>query len=308
VQLGRIIGSPRANFSQIRSFFGLPIGLFIFPARDKDADMKNNPSKAYADADFLNSPDARPIRVQCELIEPDVRFRENQVENTIVIFGSARSRDSSEARKDLDQFLECVSPDPDQRSEKERAEILKKERTVKLSPYYDEAVELSEKLTAWSEKNEQPDDKYLICSGGGPGMMEAANRGASQANGKSVALGISLPFEQGVNSYATPELSFEFHYFFIRKFYFLYHAKAIVVFPGGFGTMDELFETLTLVQTKKLDKRLPVFLYGSDFWDGLINFEQFVEWGVISPNDLDLFKKVDGVDEAFRLITESLTA
>ena len=137
-------------------------------------------------------------------------------------------------------------------------------------------------------------------------MMEAANKGAHQAGGSSIALGISLPFEQGVNEYATPELSFEFHYFFIRKFYFLYHAKAVVVFPGGFGTMDELFETLTLAQTGKLDKKLPVFLYGKEFWDGLINFDHFVKWGVISPEDADLFKIVDGVEEAFSEITACL--
>jgi uncharacterized protein (TIGR00730 family) len=137
-------------------------------------------------------------------------------------------------------------------------------------------------------------------------MMEAANKGAAEANGKSVALGISLPFEQGVNEYATPELSFEFHYFFLRKFYFLYHAKAIVVFPGGFGTMDELFETLTLIQTKKLDKKMPIILYGREFWDGLINFEHFIKWGVISSKDVELFKIVDNVDDAFASITSSL--
>ena len=139
-------------------------------------------------------------------------------------------------------------------------------------------------------------------------MMEAANRGASEANGKSVALGISLPFEQGVNSFATPELSFEFHYFFLRKFYFLYHAKAVIVFPGGFGTMDELFETLTLIQTKKLDKQMPILLYGKEFWENLINFEHFINWGVISEKDLDLFSVVDDVDEAFFCITKFLSA
>ena len=137
-------------------------------------------------------------------------------------------------------------------------------------------------------------------------MMEAANKGADQANGKSVALGISLPFEQGVNKYATPELSFEFHYFFVRKFYFLYHAKAVIVFPGGFGTMDELFETLTLIQTKKLEKEMPIILYGKAFWEGLINFDQFIEWGVISPKDVNLFEIVDDIDKAFTMITSNL--
>ena len=139
-------------------------------------------------------------------------------------------------------------------------------------------------------------------------MMEAANKGASEANGKSIALGISLPFEQGVNRYADPKLSFEFHYFFLRKFYFLYHAKAVVVFPGGFGTMDELFETLTLTQTNKLNKKMPVFLYGKEFWDGLINFDHFIHWGVISPCDVNLFQIVDDVDDAFIKITTSLSS
>ena len=137
-------------------------------------------------------------------------------------------------------------------------------------------------------------------------MMEAANKGAHRAGGKSVALGISLPFEQGVNEFASPELSFEFHYFFVRKFFFLYHAKALVVFPGGFGTMDELFETLTLIQTKKLGKTIPILLYGKDFWDGLINFEKYVEWGVISPKDLELFQVVDDVPTAFDIVVEGL--
>lgn len=136
--------------------------------------------------------------------------------------------------------------------------------------------------------------------------MEAANRGAKEADSKSIALGISLPFEQGVNEYASPELSFEFHYFFIRKFYFLYHAKAVFVFPGGFGTMDELFETLTLIQTNKLEKKMPIYLFGREFWDGLINFEHFVDWGVISPDDINLFKIVDSVEEAYESLLHDL--
>ncbi len=266
----------------------------------------NKPSKAYDNSTFLKSPHARPIRVQCELIEPDVRLTEHGVENTIVLFGSARSKDSAQAQDELDALLNDLPEETADRSEEQIEEVLKKERTLLLSKYYDQAVELSERLTKWSLQHEDPKDQYLICSGGGPGMMEAANKGADQAGGPSIALGISLPFEQGVNQYATPELSFEFHYFFIRKFYFLYHAKAIVVFPGGFGTMDELFETLTLAQTGKLDKQLPVFLYGREFWEGLINFDHFVKWGVISPKDLDLFKIVDDTDEAFSEITACL--
>lgn len=267
----------------------------------------NKPSKAYDNSSFLKSPHARPIRVQCELIEPEVRLAEHGVENTIVLFGSARSKDSTEAQNDLDALVENLPGDPADRSAEQTEELLKKERILLLSKYYDQAVELSERLTKWSLDIEDTQKRYLICSGGGPGMMEAANKGANQAGGPSVALGISLPFEQGVNQYATPELSFEFHYFFIRKFYFLYHAKAIVVFPGGFGTMDELFETLTLVQTGKLEKKLPIFLYGREFWAGLINFDQFVKWGVISPSDVNLFKIVDDPEEAFSAITTCLS-
>jgi uncharacterized protein (TIGR00730 family) len=267
--------------------------------------MTKKLSKAYSNKEFLNSHEARPIRVQCELIEPEVRLREQGVENSIVFFGSARSKPQEKAEGELSLFKKSLSSKTII-SDQDRAELAQKESIVLLSKYYDEAVKLSFRLTEWSDTKEVPGNKYYVCSGGGPGMMEAANKGATEAKGKSIALGISLPFEQGVNQYATPELSFEFHYFFVRKFYFLYHAKAVVVFPGGFGTMDELFETLTLIQTKKLGKQMPIILYGREFWEGLINFEQFIKWGVISPKDIELFKIVDDVDEAFALITKNL--
>ena len=267
--------------------------------------MSKNISKAYSNKEFLNSHEARPIRVQCELIEPDRRLQNEGVENTIVFFGSARSKPLDEAKKDLRTFTAKFSCETEM-NQSEKEELLKKQRLVKLSKYYDEAVKLSAKFTQWSEQKAYPEKKYYVCSGGGPGMMEAANKGASQVNGKSIGLGISLPFEQGVNQYATPELSFEFHYFFLRKFYFLYHAKAVIVFPGGFGSMDELFETLTLIQTKKLNKKMPILLYGKEFWEDLINFEQFIKWGVISPQDIDLFKIVNEVDEAFSITVSEL--
>ena len=267
--------------------------------------MKEQPSKAYADSNFLNGHDARPVRVLCELIQPESKLREQGIDNTIVFFGSARPKSSLDASKNLAAFEQGL-PETSKRTPDQIAELKKLISIKNLSKYYDQAVELSKKLTTWSE-NRQDKEKYHICSGGGPGMMEAANRGAKEAGGRSIALGISLPFEQGVNSFADPDLSFEFHYFFLRKFYFLYHAKAIVVFPGGFGTMDELFETLTLAQTNKLHKKMPVFLYGKEFWDGLINFDHFINWGVISPNDVDLFKIVDSVNDAFDQITSSLT-
>lgn len=268
--------------------------------------MSKQPSKAYDDSDFLNGHDARPIRVLCELMQPESRLKEQQVDNTIVFFGSARPKPSALAEEDLTAFENSL-PVESERTEEQIAELQKLISIKNLSKYYDQAVELSKKLTNWSENNPE-NEKYYICSGGGPGMMEAANRGAKEVGGKSIALGISLPFEQGVNSFADPDLSFEFHYFFLRKFYFLYHAKAIVVFPGGFGTMDELFETLTLAQTNKLHKKMPVFLYGKEFWDGLINFDHFIKWGVISPGDVNLFQIVDDVDDAFSKITASLSS
>ena len=266
--------------------------------------MTKQPSKAYDDSSFLNGHDARPIRVLCELMQPEAKLREEGINNTIVFFGSARPKPSNIAQKNLTEFEKSL-PAESERSNDQIAELQKLTSIKNLSKYYDHAVELAKKLTEWSECN-PPEQKYYICSGGGPGMMEAANRGAQEAGGRSIALGISLPFEQGVNKFADPNLSFEFHYFFLRKFYFLYHAKAIVVFPGGFGTMDELFETLTLTQTNKLDKKMPVFLYGKEFWDGLINFNHFIKWGVISPDDVNLFQIVDDVDDAFEKITTSL--
>ena len=267
--------------------------------------MEDNPVKAYDNKEFLNGHDARSVRVLCELLEPDIRLSKHGVENTIVFFGSARPKPYKTANDELNKFCSDLPPE-DKRTLEQGTTLNRLTAITRLSRYYDNAVELSKKLTKWSEGN-PIGQKYLICSGGGPGMMEAANKGAKEAGGKSIALGISLPFEQGVNSYADPDLSFEFHYFFLRKFYFLYHAKAIVVFPGGFGTMDELFETLTLAQTNKLNKKMPVFLYGKDFWEGLINFDYFIEWGVISPGDVNLFQIVDGVDDAFAHITQSLT-
>ena len=267
--------------------------------------MDNKIFKAYENLEFLNSHDARPIRVLCELVETSVRLENQNISNTIVFFGSARSKSSGETGNDLKKLIAAL-PAPSQRTKEQKKQFQKAESLTVMSRYYDEAVLLSQKLSTWSMENFALDNQFHICSGGGPGMMEAANKGAYQANAKSVALGISLPFEQGVNQFATPALAFEFHYFFIRKFYFLYHAKAVVAFPGGFGTIDELFEVLTLIQTKKIGKRIPIYLYGKDFWSKLIDFKQFVKFGVISSEDLKLFQMVDEVDEAFELITTDL--
>ena len=196
--------------------------------------------------------------------------------------------------------VETLSPD--------QAKALRKaEAAVKLAPYYDAAVDLAKRMTLWSKSLRNREHRFLVCTGGGPGMMEAANRGAKEAAGASIGLGISLPFEQGINPYVTRDLAFEFHYFFVRKYWFAYWAKALVVFPGGFGTMDELFELLTLIQTRKVEKRLPIVLYGSEFWNDILNFEAFVNWGVISPEDLSLFKIIDSVEEAADYLQKMLT-
>lgn len=260
--------------------------------------MNKKTDKAYNNKDFLNGKAARPVRVLCELIEPEERLEENNIENTIVFFGSARPKETEMANLELSEFEKQYKP-TDSLTSDLQLEHARLKRIQKLSKYYDDAVKLANKVSTWSRSQAPVMRNCFVCSGGGPGIMEAANRGAKEAGSKSIALGISLPFEQGVNEYASPELSFEFHYFFIRKFYFLYHAKAVFAFPGGFGTMDELFETLTLLQTNKLNKKMPIFLYGKEFWEGLINFDKFVEWGVISPQDLELFKIVDSVEEAF---------
>ena len=176
-----------------------------------------------------------------------------------------------------------------------------------LSRYYEDAVRLAEKLTAWSQGMEDPNKRFIVCSGGGGGMMEAANRGAQKAGGPSIGLNISLPLEQTPNPYQTKEISVEFHYFFIRKFWFFYLAKALIVFPGGFGTMDELFELLTLVQTQKSKKYMPIIIYGSDYWNEVFNFKAMVKWGTISREDLSLFHFFDDVDKAFDYLTKELT-
>jgi uncharacterized protein (TIGR00730 family) len=227
---------------------------------------------AYLNDKFLNSPDARALRMLSEFLEPLAHFRREKVRDTVVFFGSARLREGD-------------GP---------------------LARYYDEARTLAKMLTEWSQQFTNSTYRFVVCSGGGPGIMEAANRGAWEAEGKTVGLNIGLPFEQFPNPYITPELSFEFHYFFMRKFWFAYLAKALVVFPGGFGTMDEMMEILTLTQTQKLAKRMTVLLYGSDYWKEIINFEALVKYGMIAPEDLNLFQFVDDPATAFELLKTGL--
>ncbi|MEE8467138.1 MAG: LOG family protein [Planctomycetota bacterium] len=251
--------------------------------------------KAYKNEQFLNSSDARTLRILAEYLEPQSRFEELDIKDTIVVFGSARFQALEDSQREL---------------EKARAagdDLTRAEKAVEMSRYYEAARSLSFRLTEWSKGLGDSGRRFVICSGGGPGIMEAANRGASEAKGENIGLNISLPFEQNDNPYITHRLSFEFHYFFMRKFWFSYLAKAIVIFPGGFGTLDEFMEILTLVQTQKIKKRMPIVLFGTQFWGDVLNVEALVRHGTVSPEDLDLFHTTDSVDEAFDYLVRELS-
>jgi uncharacterized protein (TIGR00730 family) len=226
---------------------------------------------AYLNQEFLNSPDARVIRIVSEYLEPLSHFRREKIRDTVVFFGSARLRENGPMAK-----------------------------------YYDDARTLARLLTEWSVQFTNSTYRFVVCSGGGPGIMEAANRGACDAGGKTVGLNIGLPFEQFPNPYITPELSFEFDYFFMRKFWFAYLAKAMVVFPGGFGTLDEMMELLTLSQTQKLAKKISILLYGSQYWKEIVNFDALVKYEMIAPEDLNLFQYADDPQTAFEILTTNL--
>jgi uncharacterized protein (TIGR00730 family) len=234
-------------------------------------DPGRDPLLAYRDPAFLESEAARPIRIISEYLAPLDAFRRECVHDTIVFFGSAR-----------------ITPDGP------------------MGRYYAEARELARLVTEWSQRLESPGRRYIVCTGGGPGIMEAANRGASDAGGRTIGLNIGLPHEQRPNPYITPQLSFEFHYFFMRKLWFAHLARAMVVFPGGFGTLDETFEMLTLSQTRKLDRSVPVLLYGSSYWNELIRFEALARHGMIDPDDLKLFCCVDEPGEALAVLQSRL--
>ncbi len=269
-----------------------------------ESDKRVTPPLPYLNAEFLKSQEARLIRILSEYIEPATRLRRHRIRDTIVFFGSARSMSPETAAAELELVREetkqSVEPTPEL-----HARLARAEQATRLARYYYDAVELARRVTEWS-KSLTSHHHFIVCSGGSRGMMEAANRGASMARGQTIGLNIQLPMEQEVNQYVSRELIFNFHYFFMRKFWFVYPAKALVVFPGGFGTMDELFEVLTLIQTKKPRKKMPVVLFGSEFWDEVINFDALVRWGVVNASELEIFYKTDSVDDAFKYLTGKL--
>ncbi|MBI4193448.1 MAG: TIGR00730 family Rossman fold protein [Betaproteobacteria bacterium] len=263
--------------------------------KERREERRHHAEKAYLKESFLKSSDARPLRILAEYLEPRKRFDHYRIDDTIVFMGSARvlSREQAEAAV---RAAGLGEGDP------ERAR-----RQLAMSRYYEDARELARRFTEWSKQLTDEERRFVVCTGGGPGIMEAANRGASEAKGLNVGLTISIPVAEFDNRYVTRELSFHFHYFFMRKFWFAYLAKALFVFPGGFGTLDELFEILTLRQTGKMRKPLIVVLFGSEYWDEVLNLEALVRHDTINREDLELFRRTDSVDEAFEIVTRHLT-
>ena len=253
------------------------------------------PVKAYSNEAFLNSKDARALRILAEYLEPKSRFERNKVDDTIVFMGSARLKSREEAEAALRQ------------AESDGGDVERARMTLRMSAYYEAARALAFRFTQWSKTLDPNERRFVVCTGGGPGIMEAANRGAAEARGMNVGLTISIPAEEFDNPYVTRELAFHFHYFFMRKFWFAYLAKAVIVFPGGFGTLDELFELLTLVQTRKMRKPLPIVVFGMEYWRQVVDFDALVRHGTINARDVELMHPTDSVDDAYEWIVRQLT-
>jgi hypothetical protein len=276
-------------------------------------------SLAYENDAFLNSPDGRIIRILSEYSEPLARFRRERIQDTVVFFGSARFHALDVANNELELLKNTGSREPAPEEEQPaRSEDVEQgtstelrrrraEAAVEMAHYYEDARRLASLLTQWSKDLKSRRNRFVVTSGGGPGIMEAANRGAWEAGGKTIGLNIKLPFEQVPNPYITPALNFEFHYFFMRKYWFAYLSKALVVFPGGFGTLDEMFEILTLSQTQKLAKKITVLMYGSSYWKEVLNLDVLVDKGTISPQDRELFDFADTPESAFEILRDGLT-
>ena len=271
------------------------------PGRSRNS---RQPELAYFNEQFLKTSDARTIRILSEYLEPQAKLRKAGVQNTVVFFGSARilSRDVATHWLQRLEDEEKVTPGSHSAEEVEAARM-----AVNMSRYYEDARTLAQMITNWSLRLNRGSGFLVVCSGGGPGIMEAANRGAAEAGGKSVGLNILLPSEQEPNPYITPELSILFHYFFMRKLWFAQPAKALIVFPGGFGTMDELSEFLTLVQTGKMGHRAAILLYGSEFWKRAVNFEWLAQSGTINQEDLGLIEYADTPEDAFEALKMRLS-
>ncbi|MCC6483695.1 MAG: LOG family protein [Armatimonadetes bacterium] len=269
------------------------------------ADHKSKAQRAYLDLEFLASPDARAVRILSEYFGPLHRFREEKVKDTVVFYGSARTMQPDIAERELQRAEMRLLKNPD--SVLHQMQLRRAEADFKMSHYYEDARKLAYMITEWALSLKGSWNRFLVCSGGGPGIMEAANRGAAEAGGKTIGLGISLPFEEQCNSYITDKLAMEFHYFFMRKYWFVYMSRGLCIFPGGFGTLDELMDLLTLLQTRKIRRRLPVIMYGSEYWKEVVNFEALVKWGTISPEDLDLITYSDSPEHAFEVLIEALT-
>src|SRR5262245_382573 len=260
---------------------------------------------AYLFPEFLESAEARPIRILAEYLEPLRRFKEQRIQDTVVFFGSARVDSRERATRALRMLR---SRGVEIADEHYQGELTRSRKAVEWARYYEEARELARLLTSWSRTLPGENHRFVVTSGGGPGIMEAANRGAREAGGKTIGLNIRLPYEQGANPYITDGLHFEFHYFFMRKFWFAYLAKALVIFPGGFGTMDELFEILTLVQTDKLSKQIGIVLYGREYWDQILTFRPMADWGAIAEHDLELLHYAESPADAFEHLRDHLIA
>jgi uncharacterized protein (TIGR00730 family) len=283
------------------------------PDRPTPEPLPNAPL-AYENDDFLASPDGRMIRIMAEYNEPMARFRRERIQDTVVFFGSARFDALDVANHQLELLdntgsttLAPPHEQPDAEPHATNLQRARAEAAVEMAHYYEDARSLARMMTEWSMTLPGRRHRFVITSGGGPGIMEAANRGAYEAGGKTIGLNIMLPFEQRPNPYITPALNFNFHYFFMRKYWFAYLAKALVVFPGGFGTLDEMFELLTLDQTHKLAKPITIVIYGSAYWKNVINLDMLADKGAISPRDLDLFEFADTPEDAFAILKDGLT-
>lgn len=278
---------------------------FSLHAREEQVPIGPKPPKAYKSDAFLNSADARMIRIMCELQEPKVRLNEHGVENIVMFFGSARAK----PRKDYEEAVRKAEAQAAAQpvDEKAQATLRRLRKQEFLVPMFEATTELAKKLTEWSQaRAKEGKPSYSVGTGAGPGMMEAANKGAWLAKGPSCGFGISLPFEERLNPYVTPELGFEFHYFFTRKWWMSYKCMGLVVAPGGFGTCDELFEIMTLMQTNKIKRKLPIVLIGKQFWQTCINWESFVEYGMISQEDASQLNFVDTADEALEALVRGI--